>query len=58
MDELLNQLRQTWHSTIPVSEFMQIAPVSFVEGELRVSAPLAPNINLHNTMLRAAFIPL
>lgn len=58
MDELLNQLRQTWHSTIPVSEFMQIAPVSFVEGELRVSAPLAPNINLHNTMFAGSIYTL
>ncbi|ODR85554.1 YiiD C-terminal domain-containing protein [Shewanella xiamenensis] len=50
MDELLNQLRQTWHRTIPVSEFMQIAPLSFSDGELSVSAPLGPNINLHHTM--------
>ena len=58
MDELLNQLRQTWHRTIPVSEFMQIAPLSFTDGELCVSAPLAPNINLHNTMFAGSIYTL
>ncbi|MFB2669141.1 thioesterase domain-containing protein [Shewanella xiamenensis] len=58
MDELLNQLRQTWHRTIPVSEFMQIAPLSFTDGELCVSAPLAPNINLHHTMFAGSIYTL
>lgn len=58
MDELLNRLRQTWHRTIPVSEFMQIAPLSFVDGELSVSAPLAPNINLHHTMFAGSIYTL
>ncbi|MCT8864265.1 thioesterase domain-containing protein [Shewanella xiamenensis] len=58
MDELLNQLRQTWHRTIPVSEFMQIAPLSFSDGELSVSAPLAPNINLHHTMFAGSIYTL
>ena len=58
MDELLNQLRQTWNRTIPVSEFMQIAPLSFSDGELSVSAPLAPNINLHHTMFAGSIYTL
>ncbi|MBO6227092.1 MAG: YiiD C-terminal domain-containing protein, partial [Shewanella sp.] len=32
LTQLLTQLRQTWHSTIPVSEFMQIVPLDYREG--------------------------
>lgn len=42
---LLTQLQQTWHQTIPVSEFMQIAPLAFDGANFEVSAPLEPNIN-------------
>lgn len=41
MDQLLIKLRQTWHSTIPVSEFMQIVPLDYSEG--RVSSHSADN---------------
>ncbi|QYJ79103.1 thioesterase domain-containing protein [Shewanella acanthi] len=58
MDELLNELRQTWHQTIPVSEFMQISPQRFIDNELRVSAPIAPNINLHQTMFAGSIYTL
>ncbi|MCH1931085.1 thioesterase domain-containing protein [Shewanella sp. A25] len=58
MDALLTQLRHTWHQTIPVSEFMQISPLSFIDNELRVSAPIAPNINLHQTMFAGSIYTL
>lgn len=57
-EQELAKLTDTWHKTIPVSEFMQIAPVAF-DGELLiVSAPLAPNINLHNTMFAGSIYTL
>ncbi|MDT3337732.1 thioesterase domain-containing protein [Shewanella sp. SP1S1-7] len=58
LTQLLTQLRQTWHSTIPVSEFMQIAPLDYSEGEFRVTAPIAPNINLHQTMFAGSIYTL
>lgn len=56
--ELLVALKQTWHRTIPVSEFMQIAPLSFSDKLLTVSAPLPPNINLHQTMFAGSIYTL
>lgn len=58
MDQLLIKLRQTWHSTIPVSEFMQIVPLDYSEGEFRVTAPITPNINLHQTMFAGSIYTL
>lgn len=58
LDALLTKLRQTWHSTIPVSEFMQIAPLGYCQGELRTTAPIAPNINLHQTMFAGSIYTL
>ena len=37
---------------------MQITPVAFNGTELQVSAPLAPNINLHNTMFAGSIYTL
>ncbi|GGP56639.1 thioesterase [Shewanella algicola] len=56
--ELLSQLQNTWHSTIPLSQFMQVKPLSFSGTELQVTAPLAPNINLHNTMFAGSIYTL
>ncbi|MCL1138057.1 thioesterase domain-containing protein [Shewanella pneumatophori] len=55
---LLEQLQQTWHQTIPVSEFMQITPLAFDDAEFSVTAPLAPNINLHQTMFAGSISTL
>ncbi len=55
---LLQELTQTWHQTIPLSEFMQVAPKEFDGNELQVSAPLAPNINLHQTMFAGSIYTL
>ncbi|MDR8525515.1 thioesterase domain-containing protein [Shewanella fidelis] len=55
---LLEQLQQTWHQTIPVSEFMQITPLAFDAEGFSVTAPLAPNINLHNTMFAGSIYTL
>ncbi len=57
-EQELAELTLTWHKTIPVSEFMQIAPVAFDGESLAVSAPLAPNINLHNTMFAGSIYTL
>ncbi|MCT8988568.1 thioesterase domain-containing protein [Shewanella phaeophyticola] len=56
--ELLSQLQNTWHSTIPLSQFMQVEPLSFSGTELQVTAPLTPNINLHNTMFAGSIYTL
>jgi thioesterase domain-containing protein len=56
--DLLSQLERTWHSTIPVSEFMQITPVSFINNKLLVTAPLGPNLNLHQTMFAGSIYTL
>ncbi|GGI82709.1 thioesterase domain-containing protein [Shewanella gelidii] len=51
---LLEKLKQTWHQTIPVSEFMGVTPSRLVQqlngDEFTVTAPLVPNVNLHQTM--------
>jgi thioesterase domain-containing protein len=54
----LDELLQTWHQTIPVSEFMQIAPLSFNDEVFTVTAPLTPNINLHQTMFAGSIYTL
>lgn len=55
---LLQELKDTWHSTIPVSDFMQICPRRFADDLFEVSAPLAPNINLHQTMFAGSIYTL
>ena len=55
---LLNQLTHTWHSTIPVSQFMQITPLAFENNTFSVTAPIAPNINCHQTMFAGSLSTL
>lgn len=55
---LLKELKQTWHQTIPVSAFMQIEPLGYRGGQLSVSAPITPNINLHQTMFAGSIYTL
>ena len=45
-----NELTATWQQTIPLSQFMQLNIDSFDGNALVCSAPLAPNVNLHQTM--------
>ncbi|WP_404948406.1 thioesterase domain-containing protein [Shewanella sp. SR44-3] len=54
----LAQLQQTWHQTIPVSQFMQITPNDFNGTRFTAIAPLAPNINLHHTMFAGSIYTL
>lgn len=58
VDELLDELKATWHKTIPVSAFMQIIPLSYDDNLFRVTAPLQPNINLHQTMFAGSIYTL
>ncbi|WP_144212092.1 thioesterase domain-containing protein [Shewanella donghaensis] len=73
VDELLNELQNTWYKTIPLSEFMQVQPLSFQESSfqessfqnlgfqqqtLTVTAPIKPNINLHQTMFAGSIYTL
>lgn len=51
-------LQQTWHSTIPLSAYMQLTIESFDGYQLQCSAPLAPNINLHHTMFAGSIYTL
>ena len=55
---LLQQLTETWHNTIPVSQFMQITPLELTEDTFTVTAPIAPNINCHNTMFAGSLSTL
>lgn len=55
---LLAQLQQTWHQTIPLSQFMAVEPLSFSDNEFKVTAPLGPNINLHQTMFAGSIYTL
>lgn len=55
---LLLELQQTWHQTIPVSQFMQVTPVHFDGDQFSCTAPIAPNINLHQTMFAGSIYTL
>ena len=57
-DSLLKQLQSTWYQTIPVSQFMQITPLSFSGHSFNVTAPLTPNVNLHQTMFAGSIYTL
>ncbi len=51
-------LEQTWHSTIPLSAFMQLGITGFNGFTLTCQTPLAPNINLHHTMFAGSIYTL
>ncbi|MDP4535047.1 bifunctional GNAT family N-acetyltransferase/hotdog fold thioesterase [Alkalimonas collagenimarina] len=52
------QLQQSWHQQIPLSDFMQLEIGQFDGTELRCTAPLDPNINLHGTMFAGSIYSL
>jgi thioesterase domain-containing protein len=52
------QLEETWQNTIPLSQFMQLKISGFDGNELRCEAPIAPNINLHQTMFAGSIYAL
>lgn len=52
------QLVETWHSTIPLSKFMQLNVASFDGRQLCCQAPMEPNINLHHTMFAGSIYTL
>ena len=56
--QLLTELKQTWHKSIPVSEFMRIEPLSFDKQIFSTMAALTPNLNLHNTMFAGSIYTL
>jgi len=58
VERLLAELKQTWHQTIPVSAFMQVSPLGYSDNRLIVTAPLPPNINLHQTMFAGSIYTL
>lgn len=45
-----DDLAVTWQQTIPLSQFMQLNIEGFDGNTLHCNAPLAPNVNLHQTM--------
>lgn len=53
-----DQLSSTWQQTIPLSQYMQMHIDSFDGNTLYCSAPLAPNINLHQTMFAGSIYAL
>lgn len=57
-EDLLKELTVTWHETIPLSQFMQVSATEYDGTQLSVSAPLAPNINLHQTMFAGSIYTL
>lgn len=51
-------LQHTWHSTIPLSAYMQLQ-IEHCDGyQLQCTAPLPPNINLHQTMFAGSIYTL
>lgn len=52
------QLADTWQRTIPLSQYMQLGIDSFDGNALCCEAPLAPNINLHQTMFAGSIYAL
>lgn len=52
------QLAHTWQQTIPLSQYMQLHISGFNGYQLSCSAPLAPNINLHQTMFAGSIYTL
>ncbi|MDP5151432.1 bifunctional GNAT family N-acetyltransferase/hotdog fold thioesterase [Rheinheimera baltica] len=52
------ELSKTWQETIPLSVFMQLNIKEFDGNALRCQAPLAPNINLHQTMFAGSIYTL
>lgn len=53
-----DELTKTWQQTIPVSQFMQLAIDSFDGNEFICKAPMAPNLNLHQTMFAGSIYTL
>lgn len=51
-------LQHTWQSTIPLSAYMQLTIEHFDGYQLQCTAPLAPNINLHQTMFAGSIYTL
>lgn len=51
-------LSETWRQTIPLSQFMQLNIASFDGNEFLCTAPMAPNINLHQTMFAGSIYTL
>mgnify|MGYP001627248804 FL=1 len=51
-------LQQTWHSTIPLSAYMQLQIEQCDGYQLQCTAPLPPNINLHQTMFAGSIYTL
>lgn len=56
--EQIQQLQYTWHKEIPVSKFMQLEVLNSDENVLILSAPIAPNINVHKTMFAGSIYTL
>jgi thioesterase domain-containing protein len=52
------QLSQTWQQTIPLTDFMQLSITGFDGNSFSCQAPLAPNINLHQTMFAGSIYTL
>lgn len=57
-DKAVTELNQTWHETIPLSQFMNIAVTSFSSNELITHCDTLPNKNLHNTMFAGSISTL
>tara|TARA_R110002126_G_scaffold172606_10_gene321377 strand:+ start:4409 stop:5332 length:924 start_codon:yes stop_codon:yes gene_type:complete len=52
------QLADIWQQTIPLSQYMQLNITAFDGYRISCSAPLAPNINLHQTMFAGSIYTL
>ena len=52
------QLQQTWHDEIPISEVMGIQVHQYVDGVFETYAALDPNLNLHGTMFAGSVYSL
>ena len=46
---LCEELQETWHSGIPLSDAMELKIAAFENNVLTTKAALAPNVNVHGT---------
>ena len=58
IEQLITELKTNWHSSIPISQAMQITPISYQDEEFIVTAPLEPNINCHQSMFAGSIASL
>lgn len=50
LKQSIDELQRTWHEQIPITRYMQLEICHRHDDVFAISAPLEPNINVHQTM--------